>query len=931
MQTIHTTQQSRPSLTATIVLALSLIQMMASFGAEEHWDEMAPMPTERWGLSVVEYEGTLFAIGGTQSSGSRLSTVEQYDSSTNSWTSRADMPTARKNVAAAVVDGKIYVFGGTQAHANNVIKTTEAYDPATDTWMTLTDMPTARLGLTAVPVDGKIYVIGGWGVGSFQRVVEAYDPATDTWETKAPLPSAIGNGGFAGFEGKVYMFGGTRGPNRITGDTQVYDPVADQWETKASMPSARLFPSATVLDGKFYVLGSNWPTRDTVDVYDPGTDTWAEGLSMPTARGGLSAVTLNGKIYAIGGHTGITWGSVGTVYDTVEVYTPATFTLTIPSRDGGTIIASPEMEAYQEGTVVTLTATPDEGYAFAGWEGDTNEEANPLTITLIMDSDKNVAATFLEQQSAGDGIWTTKSPMPRARLALSSSVVDGKIYAIGGGPGQDGMDWVEEYDPGTDTWAPKAGMPTARRMAASSVVNGKIYVIGGSTSLFGAPLSTVEQYDPATDTWTTKANMPTARAFVSSSVVDGKIYVLGGARTFRGTALSTVEQYDPATDTWTTKAEMPTARNAPSASVVSGRIYVIGGAPGGGQWFHGLSTVEEYDPATDTWAPKADMPTARLLFSTSVVKGRVYAIGGYTDGLNGRFSTVEEYDPAKDSWAPKADMPTARNMLTTSVVNGKIYAVGGSIGSVLLNVATVEEYDPISPSPIDEFTLTIQQSDNGTATKTPELDSYPSGMEVTLTATPSEGYAFTKWFIGEDGEEELIDNPLTVIIGADTTVSPEFAEIPATFTLTIPATDGGTVVASPEIETYQEGTTVTLTATPNEGYAFAGWEGDTNEEANPLTITLIMDSDKNVAAKFRSVIIPEIVGVVFDPVARSVNVTWLSQPDAIYEIEVSADLVAWEALETKPGTGEQTTAVLDSAPNGPNGERQRFYRLREKL
>jgi hypothetical protein len=293
--------------------------MIPSFGAEEHWEELSGMPTARFGLSVVEYEGTLFAIGG--SDGNRLSTVEQYDSSTDTWTSRADMPTARKNVAAAVVDGKIYVFGGTRAPENSVLKTTEAYDPATDTWITLTDMPTGRLGLAAVPVDGKIYVIGGWGFGAFVSVVEVYDPATDTWETKAPHPSVTGNGGFAGFEGKVYMFGGNPA-NRIT---WVYDPVADQWETKAKIPHARLFPSATVLDGKFYVLGgSNSPAIDTVEVYDPGTDTWAEGLSMPTARGGLSAVTLNGKIYAIGGHTGISYGSVGTVYDTVEVYTPQT-------------------------------------------------------------------------------------------------------------------------------------------------------------------------------------------------------------------------------------------------------------------------------------------------------------------------------------------------------------------------------------------------------------------------------------------------------------------------------------------------------------------------------------------------------------------------------------------------------------------------------
>jgi len=300
----------------------------------------------------------------------------------------------------------------------------------------------------------------------------------------------------------------------------------------------------------------------------------------------------------------------------------------------------------------------------------------------------------LGQPSAVDGIWTTKSPMQRARLVLTSGVVDGKIYAIGGSPNYPATAWVEEYDPATDTWTWKTDMPTARSTAASSVVNGKIYVIGGVSDFKGVPLSTVEQYDPATDTWTTKANMPTARGHLSSSVVDGKIYAIGGTLIWGGTPISTVEQYDPATDTWTSKADMPTARVNFSASAVNGRIYLIGGAPGGGQWSQGLSTVEEYDPATDTWTPKADMPTARTYLSTSAVNGRVYAIGG-TFGDNSVFSTVEEYDPATDTWTPKADMPIGRFRLATSVVNGKIYAIGGSTNTVSPSaVAFVEEYDP---------------------------------------------------------------------------------------------------------------------------------------------------------------------------------------------------------------------------------------------
>jgi N-acetylneuraminic acid mutarotase len=104
--------------------------------------------------------------------------------------------------------------------------------------------------------------------------------------------------------------------------------------------------------------------------------------------------------------------------------------------------------------------------------------------------------------------------------------------------------------------------------------------------------------------------------------------------------------------------------------------------------------VEEYDPATDTWTPKADMPTARTYLSTSVVNGRVYAIGGRTSNRNA-FSTVEEYDPATDTWTPKAGMPTERLRMTTSVANGKIYAIGGSGNRGGPDaIATVEEYDP---------------------------------------------------------------------------------------------------------------------------------------------------------------------------------------------------------------------------------------------
>jgi N-acetylneuraminic acid mutarotase len=279
---------------------------------------------------------------------------------------------------------------------------------------------------------------------------------------------------------------------------------------------------------------------------------------------------------------------------------------------------------------------------------------------------------------AVEDTWTQKADMPTARKDLSTSMVNGKIYAIGGSPGKAGsLSTVEEYDPATDTWTTKADMPTARWGFSTSVVNGKIYAIGGSP---GEPadagvFSTVEEYDPATDIWTAKAHMPKARYGLSTSVVDGKIYAFGGARTCGTPAFSTLEEYDPATDAWTAKADMPKARQYFSTSAVDGKIYAIGGA-GQATWTP-FSTVEEYNPATDTWTTKADMPKGKLSFSTSAVDGKIYAIGGSFIAYPwAPVPTVEEYDTG---FVPLITSVDVMGTITSVDVPGKLTTTWGKI------------------------------------------------------------------------------------------------------------------------------------------------------------------------------------------------------------------------------------------------------------
>src|SRR5437660_1625792 len=80
---------------------------------------------------------------------------------------------------------------------------------------------------------------------------------------------------------------------------------------------------------------------------------------------------------------------------------------------------------------------------------------------------------------------------------------------------------------------------------------------------------------------------------------------------------------------WSTVAPMPTARDAlAAASGVDGRIYAIGGEDDNVN-LHSTSTVESYNPATNSWSTVAPMPTAReLLAAAAGADGRIYAIAG---------------------------------------------------------------------------------------------------------------------------------------------------------------------------------------------------------------------------------------------------------------------------------------------------------------
>jgi len=146
---------------------------------------------------------------------------------------------------------------------------------------------------------------------------------------------------------------------------------------------------------------------------------------------------------------------------------------------------------------------------------------------------------------------------------------------------------------------------------------------------------------------------------------------------------------------WTRKADMPTARFGLTSSVVNGKIYAIGGATGPGA---DVRTVEEYDPATDSWTKKANMLTAVSWYSASVINDKIYAIGGGITGVRSIYSEsnyylkdFEEFTPPPSNITPKPNLfitfPKDNAKITSSInISGTASAYLGKIKSVQIKI-----------------------------------------------------------------------------------------------------------------------------------------------------------------------------------------------------------------------------------------------------
>jgi N-acetylneuraminic acid mutarotase len=229
-----------------------------------------------------------------------------------------------------------------------------------------------------------------------------------------------------------------------------------------------------------------------------------------------------------------------------------------------------------------------------------------------------------------------------------------------------------------------------------------ILVIGGEIGEVSS--RRVDAYNVETKTWTRLAPLPAGRMWHDATTINGKIYVAGGENMVVVNGVSTQKPtqslfvYDPATNTWSRKADLPTKVQIVHQAAVSGMLYV----------YTDNDHFWKYNPKLDTWTSLPLPPSQHGDGMMRAVGDKIYLTGGTKFVDRAPFQEynpeLDVYDPAIRTWSVKTPLPAAYNNLDHGAVaasfHGKLWVAGGALDSngPLYNGPASElyVYDPLT-------------------------------------------------------------------------------------------------------------------------------------------------------------------------------------------------------------------------------------------
>jgi hypothetical protein len=303
-----------------------------------------------------------------------------------------------------------------------------------------------------------------------------------------------------------------------------------QWEPKAAALRKRSETASVVYNGKLYTfLGfrdSLLRTEPTVEVYDPLKDEWQllKAIDSNKSVTHQGFVLVDDNVWHIGGRVG---RNPGILTHEVWIYNitgdywykgpnlidPATKTL-LKWGGGGSALLDRTIHVFG-------------GFAGTACAGD--QSKYHLTINVDEWMADSVSTKWRNE----------RSPMPIPRNHLSTVVMNGEIYALGGQFGHDcggGADKQHShvYNPVSNTWRelPLLALPRSHAEGSTFSLDQKLYIVAGQAEGTNNRNSTnrVTVFDPRTKLWYDDSALllPSKYEGLSSKVINDDLIISHG-------------------------------------------------------------------------------------------------------------------------------------------------------------------------------------------------------------------------------------------------------------------------------------------------------------------------------------------------------------------------------------------------------------------
>ncbi|XP_077283272.1 kelch-like protein 26 [Arctopsyche grandis] len=262
-----------------------------------------------------------------------------------------------------------------------------------------------------------------------------------------------------------------------------------------------------------------------------------------------------------------------------------------------------------------------------------------------------------------------------------------KTIMIAGGWNGTTTQTIEIYNVSTGTWKKYAETRIDRNGSGVGLMGDELMFIGGKHDA----VNIVESINLITGKKTTLQPLQNARVFPTVIGKDDKFYVFGGSSTASLTGrivMDSVEIWNSITKIWSYGTPMITGRYGCGGALLGNEFFVVGGGT-----HKAMDVVEAYCFATGKWRQCASMITKRCVPGVATLNGYLYAVGGIAsfDPTDQRISSVERYDPVTDTWTIISNISSGRYSVGAGALGNDLIVIGGADGSVALSL--VELYD----------------------------------------------------------------------------------------------------------------------------------------------------------------------------------------------------------------------------------------------